>query len=216
MPRRDALWLATHLFEIAVQDDTYEDVLLALRKTIRESWEAATANEDEGWLVYECNKVEMLLGAAFVICQTKMTSVLEAWAGLQERKTGTRPNPKDALDDGPILNGQPVAWLLWALANYFKHRDEWGYEEWQNPSRQTARTIQLIQSLRLHQDNEGNNLRLAAGQLGCGDDFNVMIFADLIEAWMKALAYWAVIPTPELGDSIPIPAPGIWFALSSC
>jgi hypothetical protein len=85
---RDRLWLAERLFEIARDDDTYEEVLLALRKAIKQSWEKATEDSDEGWLGYECQKVELLIGAAFVICQSKITAVAEAWADVQKERTG--------------------------------------------------------------------------------------------------------------------------------
>jgi hypothetical protein len=184
---RDALWLANRLFEIAVGDDTYEDVLLALGKAIKQSWDAATADSDEGWLAYECMKVEMLLGAALVVCQAKMTSVLEAWAYVQLHKTGNRPNSKSALNYGPTLNGYSKAALVWAIANYFKHHDEWDRSEWQNPFGRSARTIPLIQAIGLHEDNEGNNLRLAAEHLGAGDGYDVMAFSKIIDDWVKAL-----------------------------
>lgn len=77
--------------------------------------------------------------------------------------------------------------LLWSVANYFKHRDEWDRSEWQNPAGQSGRTITLIQALGLHEDNESGNLRLAAHRLGCGDDHNVMVLSEIIDEWVKAL-----------------------------
>lgn len=115
--------------------------------------------------------ISVLLGAAFVIAQATITQVV-ALAKRARRLAGEPawlPSSKaDLMRIGSSVNeqtGQTEIVVVYALANYFKHRDEWP-EDWNtaDATRQQAQTIDIVRKLGLSPDNF-DNLHLAASVL---------------------------------------------------
>jgi hypothetical protein len=72
--------------------------------------------------------------------------------------------------------------LLWALANYFKHRDEWSSLSWTNPQGLERHTVPVILAAGLKPGSTGN-LRAGVAALGNQDYENVSVFQTVIREW---------------------------------
>jgi len=198
----DLRHISLRLLRFAVEDTTYRSVLEALAEGIRAAGarvdDAADSDNSEWREIVndeECELAENLLGAAFVVCQTQITAVTSRAQKAREailRHEGGRflafgVGKKCIRDLGeplpPPANATKVD-MLWALANYFKHREEWP-DDWTEASPETAITVSVIQQAGLTRESTGN-LRTAAEYFGNPNDYTQLsIFADIIDAWAK-------------------------------
>jgi hypothetical protein len=179
---RTADSLARRLLKIAVEDDTYEDVLAALSKGIKECAERADMGDEDA--EFECIKVEMLLGTAYVVCQAKITAVVEAAArvnGWDREQSAERAQLRAT---GPRTLGYTKVEMLWALGNYFKHRDQWAVGEWANPNRSNRKTIEVLTAMGLRETSDAN-LRDGAETLGNNSFSDMEFFQHIIDDWTK-------------------------------
>jgi hypothetical protein len=158
--RRTALDFRLKMLDFVVDADTYERVLRELGGGIRRSadWAESAAEEQ---LDDEIEFVEGLLGAAYVVCQTQINAVVQATLRVPDRAitfpNGDAPDVR-ALD--PQFNGKySKIELLWALANYYKHKDQWTRSTWDNPPAQQKRTILVLTAAGL---SFGSSLRTGA------------------------------------------------------
>lgn len=144
----------------------------------------------------ECDVVETILGSAFSVCQTHIAQVvadvkkLHVIAG---RPNAGRPGvalattttrKADIMRFGcPHVSGTALTVIeaINALANFFKHGDEWPHD-WGQATGQSADTIRVITAIGLSRGSSGN-LRRGARSLGnqSYDDMNV--FLDLLGSW---------------------------------
>jgi hypothetical protein len=85
---------------------------------------------------------------------------------------------------GPTLTSSAITLIQFmdAVANYFKHRDEWDEWDWSKLTGQSKRTADVIQAGGLKHGTTGN-LRAGAAMLGNKDFVGTGIFADIIDAW---------------------------------
>jgi hypothetical protein len=75
--------------------------------------------------------------------------------------------------------------VLWELANYFKHRDEWDLDTWDGPpTKQIAHTVDVIRAAGLQPSSSGN-MRTGAEALGNPDYADLAVFEDVIERWAR-------------------------------
>jgi len=187
-----------HLLESAVTDMTYSDVLLALATGIASAEKQvalATDSGDAEWAEIvtddECDVVEDLLGAAFIVCQVKITAVLtaalrfravclecgKAFASFGEEPTSVLKFGVVKDDDSKV----GAVELIWALANYFKHRDEW-QGPWEKMQGHPRRTIKTIEKAGLSSGCSAN-LRIGSEVLGNSSYKDLIVFATLVDSW---------------------------------
>ena len=148
----------------------------------------------------ECDVLETLLGSAFTVCQTHIAQVVADVHRLHRmaaRPHGGRPGVQltttttkkaDVMACGcPHMAGTAVTVIeaLNALANYFKHRDEWPHD-WTKATGQTAETVRVLTVIGLEQGSTGN-LRRGAEALGNADFDQMNVFANLLEDWHEKL-----------------------------
>ncbi len=144
----------------------------------------------------ECDVVETLLGSAFTVCQTHIAQVvadvkkLHVIAG---RPNAGRPGvalattttrKSDIMRFGcPQVSGTSVTVIeaINALANYFKHGDEWP-RDWAQATGQAADTIRVITAVGLSRGSSGN-LRRGARSLGNKSFDDMDVFGDLLGSW---------------------------------
>lgn len=201
---RPASYLYLHLLDGAVSDDTYERVLATLGagvKTAANKIDAAANSGDPDTIEIvtdiETEIVENLLGAAYVVCQTKITAVVQAAIKarrqiLKESSSfitfGDRAEQVRRLGEPFDCNYSKIE-VLWQLGNYFKHREEWDLvktdegRDW-NPSGNTKRTITVIKAAGLSLGSTGN-LRTGADALGNNEYSNMMAFTKIISDWSE-------------------------------
>jgi hypothetical protein len=138
----------------------------------------------------QCQLIKNLLGAAFVVCQARITAVVSGGIklaiycgnkGIPFTACATR---KDAiLTMGPTFTGSPVTLIQFmdAIANYFKHRDEWDEVDWSKLTGQSKRTADVIQMRGLKPGFTGS-LRAGAEARGSKDFVSTGVFTDIIDA----------------------------------
>jgi hypothetical protein len=117
----------------AAEDVTFSETLSMVSGQIRHVWAGCgDGNEDTVGMAEEI--AATLIGSAFVVCQVKIRRVICALRFDQEcaYKFGRR---NDRPEDDYIIRGQSKGPdgkvvhskvdIIWHLANYFKHADEW-------------------------------------------------------------------------------------------
>ena len=79
---------------------------------------------------------EVLFGSAFVLCQTSLTRITSEFKRFQRSFMNVEPKPHELLAKGDFVEGTRCsrATAIHALANYFKHKDEWEHSAWENPT----------------------------------------------------------------------------------
>jgi len=146
----------------------------------------------------ECDVIETLLGSAFTVCQTHIAKVVSDVKTLHRlagkgskgksgvRLTTTNGEKTDIMRLGCTQvgsSGVSLVQALDALANYFKHREEW-IGDWASLSGHAAKTAPTITLLGLQKGSTGN-LRRGAKLLGNTGFDNMNAFANILEEWHK-------------------------------
>ena len=179
------------LLEAAISTDVCADVLADLGTAVRRCAERiARAPDNEGVVDVNCENVEGLLGAAYVTCQVKITVVTSAALKLIASKKDFEVRAM-----GPRHDSHSKVEVLWALGNFFKHRDEWKRSDWDKPTGFARHTIPVLKAIGL-EDGSSGNLRTGAEVLGNSTYAQMHVFSDIIDVWGQAVldAAKAAIP----------------------
>lgn len=178
--RRRGLDLSLRVFERAVAADNYEIVLATLGIGVLELSHRTRPAEVQGPMVdYETQTIEDMLGAAYVACQGQINAVVRAALKIpgqtlgetELRALGPRFNPEYSKNE-----------VLWALANYFKHRDEWSKDTWDKPPKRSKQTVDIIKSVGLAWGSS-ENLRAGAAALGNKQYCEMTVFNRIVQRW---------------------------------
>lgn len=163
-------WPKLALSLLDVDSVPHTEVLDALARGIRSAEDIATraAQADESyeaqWAIDEqCENIEVFLGIAYITLQTRISYVVSRAIGVCESLSQSTP-AGDLMALGKTTKGFSQIEILWALANYFKHRDEWP-GDWSG--KKNANTVKVIQAIGLAPGSTGN-LRTGAEALGLG------------------------------------------------
>jgi hypothetical protein len=203
--------IALRLLAVKGQTDTLERLHCAIEheitassKTIQRAKSSGDEDLLEAITEEECLAVEELLALAFVAAQSFINSIrseLEVVGKTYEHEFGSRPNfpthPNDVLKVGAMLpaGNCSVVEAINAIANYWKHSEEWEVVDEQSNGRVREvwdrvgvrpiqkRTVEVVSALGLTPGSSGN-LRKAAQALG------VKELADLSPI-RKNLSDWA-------------------------
>ena len=190
------------LLDLALRDTTFENVLRHLGEGVSAASRRANSPEGhEDWVDAvvdeECDFIEDILGAAVVVCQTRITAITSLALQLGQRALdkgtpfaafGGRKEDVRALGEAASLPAVPgkssfsKVEVLWALANYFKHRDEWRKMDWTKLSGQEQRTVEVIAAVGLRSGSTGN-LRQGAQVLGNASYADTDVFAQAVNEW---------------------------------
>lgn len=181
--------VALRLLDCAVNDDTYASVLSALEAGIKAVAARIDALPDAAQFKVEVEVIENFLGTAYVLCQTQITAVTEAalWVRKVAPDNSTLPDKAHEIRNlGDKFNNSSYSKIdvLWALANYFKHRDEWCPSTWTNPTGKAKYTVPVLKAAGLQTCSTGN-LRTGAEVLGNDDYANLAVFEDIIAHWAE-------------------------------
>lgn len=182
-----------------------ERVLQTLGDAVDACTGAITRAESSGDAEYidaviddECDVIENLLGAAFVVCQADITAVISHVNHMHKRAfaDGHRLSSSDNSKAGMLsLDNQLVATspysyvqVIDAVANYFKHRDEWrGLWTQFPPASSQGKTVAIITVVGAEQGSTGN-MRTGVTALGISNYRNLTILYDHIASWADNVA----------------------------
>jgi len=147
--------------------------------------------------------VEGLIGCSFVVCQVYITHVVSRVQSLQNtakndsKELKTTPDSKQEIrrSFSPKVSSTNIGYVeaINALANYFKHNEEWG--EWAKQTGQEKQTISIIQPLGL---SYGSSRNLSKGLQTLGGDLQALFH--ILKKWQSDLsaAYIAELRTLNL------------------
>ncbi len=181
--------------------DLIRDALRAIGSTIekcdariREAKASGSPEYLDFVIEVETALIEMLLGAAFVVCQTFITSVVSKIMSVHRRADakGCRLHigrTKAALmaADNPLscMTRYTAVEVTDAFANYFKHCDEWGVN-WSSLEGVKRRTADIVMAVGATAGSTGN-LRTASEQLGNPEYRDTERFALPLANWRTML-----------------------------
>jgi hypothetical protein len=177
---RAPLSIPLRLLDLAIAADSYESVVGALGAGIRAA-EKRFESGGEEIADYEVEVIESMLGVAYVACQAQITAVVQAVLSLPgQGLSGPALRARGPRFDG---NHSKVE-VLWELANFFKHRDQWSRDTWTNPpNKLTEHTVTVITAAGLRYGSTAGNLRTGAEALGNTTHTDMMIFQKIIRSW---------------------------------
>lgn len=214
--RLDAL---LRLIRLSAKTDAIERLHAAIEREIAASSrriDKAKAKGDEEYLNAivddECDHIEELLGMAFVAAQTFIARLRSrmAWAStILEAELGARlsfatpPKAYEVLAMGRTLSvgcAQSVIEVIHAVANYWKHQEDWPTREearggrlitvWnvesQSLRKHERRTIEVVASIGMTPGCTGN-LRTAAEVLGVTDYADLSPIRQELKVWAGGL-----------------------------
>lgn len=203
--------------DIAISNNTYSEVLSVLGDAVKVAADKAGSarNSQEPDIAERVPEMEgeiigNLLGAAYLVCQSKITAVVQA--AFEDQCQTRKENPGFSAfgkDFEMRELGEPFdckyskLQVLWELGNYFKHRDEWNsvWDEmnldWKKIEK-NKHTIPVIKAAGLSPMATGN-LLTGAEALGNNEYSNMMAFVKIISDWSEAVCkrFWAELNGPE-------------------
>jgi len=146
--------------------------------------------EHHDFLAEEWNTLSHgLFGAAFVTCQAYITAVVSSALAFRqhivddlEKSPKALPKTKGKLLD--LLGTSSSIGLINALANYFKHSEEWAMDEWKYPSNSSKGTIKVLKQWGFDRSYP-YLLTDGAKQLGIVDGRGVRALAGMFEDWSR-------------------------------
>ena len=194
---RTLLSIKLRRLDIAVESDVHASVLDELGRAIKKCGERIDRlhPDDDGSLDLECELIESLLGTGYVVCQAKIAAVVERATEL----LGKTKREIRAMGPRFDTNFSKVD-VLWALGNYFKHRDEWELSEWDLPTGQRRDTVPALKAAGLQASSTGN-LRTGAEALGNRAFSDTTVFQTVVDEWAAEVASAArsATATQQLG-----------------
>jgi hypothetical protein len=193
-----------------VDDDRFLQIFSNLASLIRRSERACekaqnASDPDYAEVVaeFEADYLEEIIGASFVVLQTKIRRVQAAASELAAFMRSQYSIGVSGLDRtsvmrlrGPYRNsGSSLIALIWAVGNYYKHRDEWSAMVWKEPApgekepgslHQSRATRRMVQKAGIVRSSTGN-MRAAYEFFGIDPYSNCERLADEVQAWAKAV-----------------------------
>jgi hypothetical protein len=177
--RNHRLWLLKY----EVEDERFQQIVSDFASLIRRSERAcekaaAQGNPDYADVVAdtESDYLEEIVGASFLVLQAKIRRVAKAAERLVTFMKEQHGLTVDGLDRQSIYalggnyrkTGHSRIELIWAVGNYYKHRDEWDAEVWKNlstgaqgrgPHGQSRSTRQTVEKVGIVRFSTGNMRR---------------------------------------------------------
>jgi hypothetical protein len=200
------LWLLKH----EVNDERFLQIFADFAGLIRRSERACEKAQAQGNPDYadfvvdsECDYLEEIIGASFVVLQAKIRRVQTAAAALAEFMQSQHGLTVKDLDRNSVFatggmyqqTGASLIDLVWTVGNYYKHRDEWEAEVWEdkapgeqetNSLRQSRATRKKAQKVGVIQFSTGN-MRTAYEFFGIDPYSNCRQLAVQVQDWAKAV-----------------------------
>jgi len=204
-PRRNPLF---RLLKYEAEDERFLQISGDFAGLIRRSEKARRNAARQGNPDYaeavaerEADYLEELVGASFLVLQTKIRRVTRAAERLAKFMREHHGLTMNGLDHQSIFGlggncrktGHSRIALIWAVGNYYKHRDEWDAEVWKDPPtgaqgrdphRQSRGTRRTVEKLGIVQHSP-NNMRRALEFFGIKPYSKCEVLAEKVQAWAK-------------------------------
>ena len=139
--------------------------------------------------------IEELAGVGFTLAQVYISQVISSTESLCQIAGIERPKPLMIRQSNSRRVGSSQFTqieVIWDVANYYKHKDEWQGKSWRHIERsqsrvdkQRAKTIQVLRAIGCEEHCTGN-FRRAAEALGMAN-YELGQLAEILEAWHAKL-----------------------------
>lgn len=202
--RNPALWRLKY----EVDDTRFLQIFADFASLIRRSEKARERAAKQGNADYaefvgesEAEYLEEIIGASFLILQAKIRRVTVAVQRLREFARDQHKIELGGLGrtrvmslDGPFKKNAPSQInLIWAIANYFKHRDEWQHDAWKDkkPKEQEDHALRQARETRRVVENAGivefstGNMRTAYEYFGIDPYSKCELLARDVQDWSE-------------------------------
>jgi hypothetical protein len=181
--------LTLRILKYDVDDDRFLRIFGEIAELIRASAKLCdTAHQD--FEEDEVNYIEELLGLSFVLLQAKIRRVSEAAKASPLALSDAR-----AIGDPYKSTGKSLVELIRAVSNYYKHRDEWDAELWENKKagedernqlRQSRNTRRIVKKAGIERSSNGN-MRTAYEFFEIDWASDCTPLADKVQKWANAV-----------------------------
>ncbi len=202
--RNHRLWLLKY----EVEDERFQQIVSDLAGLISRSERACKKAARGGNADYadavaetEADYLEEVIGASFLVLQAKIRRVAVAAERLATFLREQHGLTVKGLDQQSVFSlggscrktGSSRIQLIWAVGNYYKHRDEWDAEVWKNrptgtqgrdPHRQSRGTRQTVEKVGIVQFSTGN-MRSAYEFFGIEPYSKCEKLAEKVQVWAK-------------------------------
>jgi hypothetical protein len=174
-----------------------QPIELALRESTRHIEHVRVSDDKDHYEAVcdeEASVIENLLGCAFVVCQTQITSLVVRVRGLhryfEKAHPGRRLTTTNATKGklmctrSAVLHSSDYTEVetVDALANYFKHRDEWP-RDWNKLKKPNEkRTARIVLSAGGDMGSTGN-LSVGAEALGIDERYSLRRLSNIMMRW---------------------------------
>ena len=175
--------------------DTISDVIKEASNNIDRAGKFQNEGHRESVVDEETSFIEELLGAAFVVCQSYITSITSGFEKLHQLAkknnlilTVTNGEKKILLKTGSanVAKSQYTEiQIIDEFANYFKHCDQWPLD-WSKVNNRYKHTVEVVQSVGAQSGSNGN-MRTGVEALGCPMYNNLDSLLDKITQWRDEL-----------------------------
>jgi len=203
------------MVQLGVEDPSLERMhhaiereLRGVSKLFRKAGAKASLEYQEALIDEGCERIEELLGMAFAVAQSSITTVrtgISSASAICESNLGQRlsiaPDAKayGTFQLGPKFGSGPytAAEVINAVANYWKHHEDWPTVEqpragriatlWDKNGRRgnEQKTVAIVMSIGLAYGSSGN-LRTAAEALGIREPYeNLSPIRDVLRRWAQ-------------------------------
>ena len=203
-PLGDGL-IVLRLLKLDADDDRFVTIFGDFANLIRRSEDAceqAGAQDNPAYADHvidaECDYLEELIGASFLVLQAKIRRVSVAAEKLRSFMRDKHKIDISVLAHDKVMGlGGPYrgtrcskVQLIWDVGNYYKHRDEWKTAVWKNDPanekqfaqpRKTRRAAELVGITK----GATGNLRTAFEFFGVHPYSNCGLLAEEVQAWAK-------------------------------
>ena len=168
-----------------VDDERFLEIFADFARLIRAS--VKLCKHGDGFPEDEVNYMEELLGLSFVLLQAKIRRVSEAASPL------TPPQAR-ALGCSYKNTGNTLMELIWAVGNYYKHRDAWRKKVWEEktageqeskPLRQSRNTRRIIEKVGIERYSTGMLTAYSFFEIDWASDCAPL--ADKVQEWANAV-----------------------------
>ncbi len=173
--------------------------LIAVSERLCEDAEAHPENESAEYVIdAETEYVEELIGSVFLVLQTRIRRVTKAAEAVDAalRAAGRSPIPEFTNGGIKTIQGpfgatdKSLVALIWAIANYYKHRDEWPPAVWtddHDPSIERSRKTRRIIRLAGVERSGSGNMRRCLEFLGVHPYSGCAELGERVQAWATAV-----------------------------
>jgi hypothetical protein len=192
-----------HVLEIDVRDDRFIRIIDDIASLIATSEAACTDAMQRGdddyadaVITTETDYLEDLIGTIFLMLQTKIRRVGESAADLSKTLEASYGQAAKIWADARAVRaeggdykstGLSLVELIWAVGNYFKHRDEWSHDVWTSQGNgMDVKTRKLVQAVGVVESSTGN-MRAALEFFGVDPYSSCGKLAQDVQNWADAI-----------------------------